>query len=70
MQKNQLTFSMMQIMENWKLSDQEQIDLLDLQPLKPRHVYLYRKGDKSFDRNKSTIRRVWHLLDYAQSWRD
>jgi hypothetical protein len=43
-QENQLTFSLTQVMENWQLTDQEQIALLGLKSLKPRHLYLYRRG--------------------------
>lgn len=66
-QKNQLTFDLMQIMENWQLADQEQIELLDLQSLKPRHLYLYRRGDKSFDFNTSTANRAQMILGIYES---
>lgn len=57
-QKNQLTFRLMQVMENWKLEDQDQVALLGLSDsLKPRHLYLYRRGDKSFDFNQTTMNR-------------
>jgi hypothetical protein len=62
-QKNQLTFHLMQVMENWKLEDQDQITLLGLSDsLKPRHLYLYRKGDKSFDFDQTSINRSEMIL--------
>lgn len=64
---NQLTFNLMQIMGHWKLADQEQINLLDLQSLKPRHLYLYKRGDKSFDYNESTVRRAQMILGISES---
>lgn len=64
---NQLTFNLMQIMGHWKLADQEQINLLDLQSLKPRHLYLYKRGDKSFDYNESTVRRAQMVLGINES---
>lgn len=49
-QKNQLTFHLCQILENWQLSDAEQLNLLDLEgKVKPRHLYQYRRGDTSFE---------------------
>ncbi|RUA06281.1 MAG: DUF2384 domain-containing protein [Gammaproteobacteria bacterium] len=57
-QKNQLTFRLMQVMENWKLEDVDQLALLGLtDTLKPRHLYLYRRGDKAFDFDQSVINR-------------
>jgi hypothetical protein len=41
------------VCNNWQLTDQEQIALLGLKSLKPRHLYLYRRGDKSFDFDES-----------------
>ncbi|CAB9540717.1 hypothetical protein [uncultured Gammaproteobacteria bacterium] len=65
-QQNQLTFRLTQVMENWKLTDQEQIILLGLS-LKPRHLYLYRRGDKSFDFDKVLIERAKMVLGIHES---
>lgn len=67
-QKNQLTFALMQVMENWKLADQDQITLLGLpDSLKSRHLYLYRKGDKAFDFNQTSINRSEMILGIHES---
>ena len=48
--KINLTFSLMNIMESWKVSDKEQMCLLNLpDSFKARNLYLYRQGDKAFD---------------------
>jgi hypothetical protein len=65
-QKNQLTLRLTQVMENWKLTDQEQVALLSLD-LKPRHLYLYRRGDKSFDFDEASIRRAEMVLGIHES---
>ncbi len=65
-QQNQLTFRLTQVMENWKLTDQDQITLLGLS-LKPRHLYLYRRGDKSFDFDKVLIERAKMVLGIHES---
>lgn len=67
-QQKQLTFRLMQILESWKLSDQEQITLLGLgNSLKPRHLYLYRLGDKSFDFDKNSLERSQMILGIYDS---
>lgn len=67
-QKNQLTFNLMQVMENWKLADQEQITLLGLSnSLKSRHLYLYRRGDKAFDFNQTVLNRSEMILGIHES---
>lgn len=67
-QKNQLTFRLMQVMENWKLEDQDQIALLGLtDSLKPRHLYLYRRGDKSFDFDQTLINRSEMIMGIYES---
>ncbi|MBA5248196.1 MAG: DUF2384 domain-containing protein [Gammaproteobacteria bacterium] len=67
-QKNQLTFRLMQVMENWKLEDQDQIALLGLtDSLKPRHLYLYRRGDKSFDFDQTSINRSEMIMGIHES---
>ncbi len=67
-QKNQLTFRLMQVMENWKLEDRDQITLLGLtDSLKPRHLYLYRRGDKSFDFDQTSINRSEMIIGIYES---
>ncbi len=67
-QKNQLTFRLMQVMENWKLEDRDQITLLGLtDSLKPRHLYLYRRGDKSFDFDQTSINRSEMIIGIHES---
>ncbi len=62
-QKNQLTLQLTHIMEAWKLSDQEQVALLGLaQSFKARHLYLYRRGDKSFDFDQYSMARSEMIL--------
>ncbi|SMN01800.1 hypothetical protein SPONN_98 [uncultured Candidatus Thioglobus sp.] len=59
---NQLTLRLTQVLEMWKLDDQEQIGLLDLSKVKPRHLYLYRRGDKSFEFDDNLINRAKMIL--------
>ena len=67
-QKNQLTFRLTQIMEDWQLSDQDQIELMGMsKSLKPRHLYLYRRGDKSFDFDQTSINRSEMILGIHES---
>jgi uncharacterized protein (DUF2384 family) len=67
-QKNKLTFQLTQVMEQWKLTDQDQIELLGLsKSLKPRHLYLYRRGDKSFDFDQASINRSEMILGIHES---
>jgi len=57
-EKNKLTFQLCQILENWKLEDADQLNILSLEDiLKPRHLYMYRRGDKAFDFTSSAS---WH----------
>lgn len=58
-----LTLHLTQIMEAWKLSDQEQVALLGLsKSLKARHLYLYRRGDKAFDFDQNAFERAKMIL--------
>lgn len=67
-QKNQLTLRLTQIMEDWKISDQEQITLLGLpKSFKARHLYLYRRGDKSFDFDQHSINKSEMILGIYES---
>lgn len=62
-EQKKLTLRLTQIMEEWKLLDQEQITLLGLSnTLKARHLYLYRNGDKVFDFDQNTIERSKMIL--------
>ena len=67
-QKNKLTLQLTQIMEQWKLADQDQITLLGLpKSFKARHLYLYRRGDKSFDFDQTSINRSEMILGIHES---
>ena len=67
-QKNQLTFRLTQIMEDWQLSDQDQVELMGMsKSLKPRHLYLYRRGDKSFEFDQTSINRSEMILGIYES---
>ena len=67
-QKNQLTFRLTQIMEDWQLSDQDQVELMGMsKSLKPRHLYLYRRGDKSFEFDQTSINRSEMILGIHES---
>ncbi len=67
-QKNKLTFQLTQVMEQWKLADQDQITLLGLPAsIKARHLYLYRRGDKSFDFDQASINRSEMILGIHES---
>ncbi len=67
-QKNKLTFKLTQVMEQWKLADQDQITLLGLPAsIKARHLYLYRRGDKSFDFDQVSINRSEIILGIHES---
>jgi hypothetical protein len=66
--KSQLTFQLMQILESWKLTDIEQLNILGLQEItKPRHLYMYRRGDNSFDFNDNMIKRTKTILGIYES---
>lgn len=61
--KIDLTFSLMNIMESWGLSDGEQAQLLNLpDSFKARNLYLYRQGDKAFDYTQVIINRAQMLM--------
>jgi hypothetical protein len=67
-EKNQLTFQLSQILENWKLEDGDQLTVLGLEEvLKPRHLYLYRRGDKSFEFNDEMVKRTRMILGIHES---
>ncbi len=67
-QKIQLTHQLTQIMETWKLTDQEQADLLGLpKSFKARHLYLYRRGDKTFDFDQHLINQSEMILGIFES---
>jgi hypothetical protein len=51
-----LTIKLMLIMENWGLSDGEKLALLRLEDkIKPRHLYQYQRGSKSFDLDSQLV---------------
>ena len=67
-QKDNLTFQLTQVMEQWKLADQDQVALLGLtESIKARHLYLYRRGDKSFDFDQAFINRSEMILGIHES---
>ena len=67
-QKSQLTLQLTQIMESWQLSDQDQVTLLGLPAaFKARHLYLYRRGDKSFEFDQHSIQRSKMILGIYES---
>ncbi|MBT3276579.1 antitoxin Xre/MbcA/ParS toxin-binding domain-containing protein [Candidatus Thioglobus sp.] len=67
-EQNQLTFQLSQILENWKLEDGDQLTVLGLEEvLKPRHLYLYRRGDKSFEFNDEMVKRTRMILGIHES---
>ncbi|MBE8189468.1 MAG: DUF2384 domain-containing protein [Candidatus Thioglobus sp.] len=67
-QKNQLTMRLTKIMEDWKLTDEEQVSLLGLpKSFKTRHLYLYRRGDKSFDFSQQSIDKSEMILGIHDS---
>ncbi len=67
-EKNQLTFQLCQILENWKLEDAQQLNVLDLEEaLKPRHLYMYRRGDKAFEFDNDMVKRAKMILGIDES---
>tara|TARA_B110000261_G_C12915982_1_gene290433 strand:- start:153 stop:569 length:417 start_codon:yes stop_codon:yes gene_type:complete len=67
-EKNQLTSQLSQILENWKLEDSDQLIILGLEKIiKPRHLYMYRRGDKSFEFNDVMVTRTRMILGIDES---
>ncbi|MDC0390739.1 DUF2384 domain-containing protein [Candidatus Thioglobus sp.] len=67
-EKNQLTSQLSQILENWKLEDSDQLIILGLEEIiKPRHLYMYRRGDKSFEFNDAMVTRTRMILGIDES---
>jgi len=61
--KINLTFKLAQIFEHWNLSDKDQLALLSLgESIRARHLYLYRRGDKSFDFNETSFNRAQIII--------
>jgi len=57
--KLQLTYKLSQIIEHWNLSDKEQIALLCMaKSIKARYLYLYKRGQKSFDFSENSFHRA------------
>lgn len=51
-----LTIKIMLVMENWGLADSEKLALLRLEEkIKPRHLYMYQRGSKSFELNDELV---------------
>lgn len=67
-QKNQLTLKLTQVLEEWQLADTDQVALLGLaETLKPRHLYLYRRGDKAFNFDQDSINKSEMILGIYES---
>jgi len=63
-----ITHQLTQILEQWQLNDQDQIKLLSLpKSFKVRHLYLYRRGDKSFDFDEALLQRSKMILGIYES---
>ena len=66
--KMNITHQLTQILEQWQLNDQDQIKLLSLpKSFKSRHLYLYRRGDKSFDFDEALLQRSKMILGIYES---
>ncbi|MBT3187057.1 MAG: DUF2384 domain-containing protein [Candidatus Thioglobus sp.] len=66
--KMNITHQLTQILEQWQLNDQDQIKLLSLpKSFKARHLYLYRRGDKSFDFDEALLQRSKMILGIYES---
>jgi len=66
--KMNITHQLTQILEQWQLNDQDQIKLLSLpKSFKVRHLYLYRRGDKSFDFDEALLQRSKMILGIYES---
>ncbi len=67
-EKSQLTFQICQILENWNLEDIDQLNLLNLEKvIKPRHLYMYRRGEKYFEFDSEMIKRAKMILGIYES---
>ncbi len=67
-EKKQLTFQLSQILENWKLEDADQLVVLGLEnSIKPRHLYMYRRGDKAFEFDDDMMKRAKMILGIYES---
>ena len=66
--KIDLTFSLMNVMQNWELSDRVQAQLLALpEQFKVRSLYLYRQGDKTLDYTQPMLTRAKALMGIYES---
>ncbi|MBT5286616.1 MAG: DUF2384 domain-containing protein [Candidatus Thioglobus sp.] len=66
--KMNITHQLTQILEQWQLNDQDQIKLLSLpKSFKARHLYLYRRSDKSFDFDEALLQRSKMILGIYES---
>ncbi len=67
-QKKQLTFQLSQILENWDLTDQDQLTMLGLNDvIKPRHLYKYRRGEHAFEFTDALTKRAEMILGIHES---
>ncbi len=67
-EKSQLTFKLCQILESWQLEDADQLNILNLDKLiKPRHLYMYRRGDKAFEFDQNMVKRSKMILGIHES---
>lgn len=59
----ELTIKIMIVLENWKFEDAEKIDILNIgEKVKPRHLYQYQRGNKSFELDAELIERSEMIL--------
>ncbi|ABL02453.1 conserved hypothetical protein [Candidatus Ruthia magnifica str. Cm (Calyptogena magnifica)] len=66
--QSKLTLQLSQILENWHLENVEQLKLLGLDGIiKSRHLYLYRRLDKSFDFDEQLSKRTEIILGISES---
>ncbi len=66
--KLKLGFKLLQILENWKLTDKDQLSLLGLSNvIKSRHLYLYRNGSKALDFSPEVLKRSEMILGIYES---
>jgi hypothetical protein len=63
-----LTFQLCQILENWQLEDIQQLNILGLEAMiKPRHLYQFRRGEKSFEFDEILSKRSQMILGIRDS---
>ncbi len=66
--KLHLSVLVMNILENWHLTNTQQIQLLDLSnSIKERHLYLYRKGEQVLNYNQHLLSRIEMIVGIYES---